>query len=205
MLTYRDIEGDGGSRVVEQVVALRRQIAERLAGVRHVVQDEPDDQFMLRADFLRGIGLLARFGLTYDILVFPRHLPVARRLVERFPGQPFVLDHIAKPAIKTGELEPWAADLRGLAAFPNVTCKVSGMVTEADWQGWQPADFRPYLDVIFEAFGPARIMFGSDWPVCRLAAGYSQVVSLVADYTASLSPPEQAQVWGGTARRFYGL
>ncbi len=177
----------------------------RLAGVRHVVQDEPDDQFMLRADFLRGIGLLARFGLTYDILVFPRHLPVARRLVERFPGQPFVLDHIAKPAIKTGELEPWAADLRGLAAFPNVTCKVSGMVTEADWQGWQPADFRPYLDVIFEAFGPARIMFGSDWPVCRLAAGYSQVVSLVADYTASLSPTEQAQVWGGTARRFYGL
>ncbi len=177
----------------------------KLVGVRHVVQDEPDDQFMLRDDFLRGLSLLAEFGLTYDILIFPRHLPVACELVKKFPDQLFVLDHVAKPFIKAGEISPWNADLQRLAAFPNVYCKVSGMVTEADWQTWQPTDFWPYLDVILAAFGPARLMFGSDWPVCTVAGSYEQVVKLVADYTQPLSPTEQAQIWGETARKFYGL
>ncbi len=174
-------------------------------GVRHVVQDEPDDQFMLRPAFLAGLAELADFGLTYDILVFPRHLPVACQVVEQFPYQPFVLDHIAKPSIKDGTMEPWASDIRRLAAYPNVTCKISGMVTEADWQRWQPTDLRPYLDVVFEAFGPARIMFGSDWPVCTVAGSYARVVGLVEDYAENLSRDEQAEVWGGTAIRFYGL
>lgn len=177
----------------------------KFRGVRHVVQDEPDDQFMLRQDFLRGIRTLADFGLTYDILIFPRHLPVACELVERLPDQPFMLDHIAKPFIKQGALHPWDEDIRRLAAFPNVVCKVSGMVTEADWDRWQPSDFRPYLDVVFEAFGPQRIVFGSDWPVCTLAANYEQVVEILLDYTQQLSEEEQAYVWGQAAASFYGL
>jgi L-fuconolactonase len=170
-----------------------------------VVQDEPDDQFMLRQDFLGGIRTLADFALTYDILIFPRHLPVACELVERFPDQPFVLDHIAKPFIKKGTLHPWDEDIGRLAAFPNVVCKVSGMVTEADQDGWQSSDFRPYLDVVFEAFGPQRIMFGSDWPVCTLAANYAQVVEILLDYTQQLSEGEQHHVWGQAAASFYGL
>jgi L-fuconolactonase len=177
----------------------------KFRGVRHVVQDEPDDGFMLQADFLRGLTALAEFGLTYDLLLFPRHLPVACEVVTRLPEQPFVLDHIAKPPVAAGILAPWARDLRRLAAFPNVVCKVSGLVTEAHWQDWAAADFRPYLDVVFEAFGPGRIMFGSDWPVCTVAASYEQVVGLVAEYAGALSPDEQAEVWGGTARRFYRL
>lgn len=177
----------------------------KFKGVRHVVQDEPDDRFMLGSDFVRGIGLLAEFDLTYDILIYPKHLPVACQLVDKFPRQPFVLDHIAKPLIKNNILTPWEADIRRLAEFPNVYCKVSGMVTEANWQQWQPADFWPYLDVVFEAFGPQRLMFGSDWPVCALAGSYAQVVSLLADYTRRLSAAEQAAVWGQTAQRFYGL
>jgi len=177
----------------------------KLCGVRHVVHDEPDDQFMLRDDFVCGIGMLAEFNLTYDLLLFPKHLPVACELVARFPNQPFVLDHIAKPFIKDGTISPWDADIRRLANFPNVFCKVSGMVTEADWNAWKPADFRPYLDVVFEAFGPQRIMFGSDWPVCTVAGTYQDVYRLVADYVQELSEEEQADVWGGTATRFYGL
>jgi L-fuconolactonase len=177
----------------------------KLVGVRHVVQDEPDDQFMLRHDFIRGMGMLAEFDLTYDILIFPRHLPIACELVKKFPNQPFVLDHIAKPFIKTGQIAPWNADIRCLAAFPNVYCKVSGMVTEANWQSWQPADFEPYLDVVFAAFGPARLMFGSDWPVCLLAGSYADIAKIVADYIQQLSAAEQAQVWGETAQKFYRL
>ncbi|RME83824.1 MAG: amidohydrolase [Caldilineae bacterium] len=177
----------------------------KFKGVRHVVQDEPDDDFMLRSDFQRGLSLLAEYGLTYDILIFPRHLPVAVQLVERFPEQPFVLDHLAKPFIRDGLLEPWAGYIRQLARHPNVYCKVSGMVTEADWHGWQPQDFGPYLDVVFDAFGCDRLMFGSDWPVCTLAATYGQVRDVVADYASSLSAQEQAALWGETALRFYGL
>jgi L-fuconolactonase len=160
---------------------------------------------MLREDFISGLGLLAEFGLNYDLLIFPRHLPVACKLVERFPDQPFVLDHLAKPFIKAGKISPWETGLKRLANFPNVYCKVSGMVTEADWRQWQPADFHPYLDVIFEAFGPQRIMFGSDWPVCTLAGSYAEVVKLVAAYVEQLPASEQAAVWGETATGFYGL
>lgn len=176
----------------------------KFVGVRHVVHDEADDKFMLQESFIRGIGALAEFGLTYDLLLFPQHLPVACELVARFPEQPFILDHIAKPSIKDGVLVPWDAELRRLAAFPNVACKVSGMVTEAAWRDWEPPDFRPYLDVVFEAFGAERIMFGSDWPVCTVAASYREVVSIVTDYVEGLSADERAAVWGGTAARCYG-
>lgn len=177
----------------------------KFRGVRHVVQDEPDDQFVLRQDFIRGISMLADFRLTYDIVIFPRHLPVARELVERFPHQPFVLDHMAKPFIKEGKVSPWDADIRRLAAYPNILCKISGMITEADWHGWQPSDFQPYLDVVFEAFGPKRILFGSDWPVCTLAGTYANVVEIASGYAQQLSEEEQADILGETARRFYGL
>ena len=175
----------------------------QFVGVRHVVQDEPDDDFMLGADFLRGIAELRAHRLTYDILIYPRQLPAAIALVTRFSDQPFVLDHLAKPAIKAGTLSPWREQIRELAQAPNVFCKISGMVTEADAQAWQPADFRPYLDVVFEAFGEDRLMFGSDWPVCLLAAPYAQVFALVRDCLAPLSATAQAKVLGGNAARFY--
>jgi len=177
----------------------------KFCGLRHVAQDEPDDRFMLRRDFLRGIGLLVEFDLAYDILIFPRHLSVACELAQKFPNQRFVLDHIAKPFIKDGVVSPWDDDIRRLAAFPNVRCKISGMVTEADWKAWTSTDFRPYLDVVFEAFGPGRLMFGSDWPVCRLAGTYQEVYNIVADYIRQLSEAEQAAVWGETATQFYRL
>ena len=178
---------------------------ERFCGVRHVLQDEPDDKFMLRADFQRGLRLLADYGLTYDLLLLPRHLPVACEVVARYPDQPFILDHIAKPMIRQGALEPWATDIRRLADFPNVVCKVSGMVTEAAWHQWQQTDFEPFLAVVFEAFGSRRIMYGSDWPVCSVAASYSGVVGILSTYTEKLSGEEKADIWGGTASRFYGL
>ncbi len=172
-------------------------------GVRHVVQDEPEDDFMLGADFLRGIGMLRAHRLTYDILIQPRQLPSAIAIARRFPDQRFVLDHIAKPPIKAGTLSPWREQIRELAQSPNVLCKVSGMVTEADMKAWQTADIRPYLDVVFAAFGEDRLMFGSDWPVCLLAADYARVFALVRDYIAPLSAEAQAKVLGGNAERFY--
>ena len=189
------------ANVGEELAALARH--PRFVGVRHVVQDEPDDDFMLGADFLRGIGALRAHKLTYDILIVPRQLPAAIALARRFPEQPFVLDHIAKPGIKAGTLSPWREQIRELAKAPNVLCKVSGMVTEADAKGWKSADFRPYLDVVSEAFGEDRLMYGSDWPVCLLAAEYAQVFALVRDYLAPLSAEVQAKVLGGNAARFY--
>lgn len=177
----------------------------RLKGVRHVVHDEADDRFMLRADFLRGLNQLSGLGLTYDLLLFPRHLPIAAEVVRRFPRQRFVLDHIAKPPIKAGGIGAWEIDLRALARFDNVFCKVSGMVTEAAWRQWQPADFEPYLDVVFAAFGVERLMFGSDWPVCTVAADCEQVVGLVEDYVARRAPHARDAVFGGTATAIYGL
>ena len=177
----------------------------KLRGVRHVVHDEPDDQFMLREDFLRGLNQLAEFGLTYDLLLFPKHLPVACEVVAKFPAQRFVLDHIAKPLIKAGIREPWATDIKRLAAFPNVWCKVSGLVTEADWHTWQPFDFAPYLGVVFEAFGVERVMIGSDWPVCTVSAPYRRVMSISMDYVRRFSSGEQALVLGENAARFYDL
>lgn len=177
----------------------------KFAGVRHVVQEEPDDLFMVRPEFMRGIAQLAALGLTYDILIFPKQLPAALELVAKFPDQPFVLDHIAKPHIKDGTLSPWREQIRELAASGNVMCKVSGMVTEADHGAWKAADFRPYLDVVFEAFGEERIMWGSDWPVCLFAASYEQALRLVDDYTGGLSAGQKAAVFGGNCARFYGI
>jgi L-fuconolactonase len=177
----------------------------KLCGVRHVVHDEPDDHFMLRQDFLSGVALLAAHNLTYDLLLFPRHIPAACRLVGMFPDQRFVLDHIAKPAVKDGWLEPWASDIRRLAAFPNVFCKASGMVTEADWRSWEAAQFRPYLDVVFEAFGTERMMIGSDWPVCTVSAPYARVMAVVVDYIQRYTPRERDMILGENAVRAYGL
>ena len=177
----------------------------KLRGFRHIVQAEPDDRFMLRKDFLNGISCLAGHNFTYDILIYAHQLPAAVELVQRFPGQKFVVDHIAKPAIKAREIDSWAQDIRALAASPNVHCKVSGLVTEADWKSWSPADLKPYLDVVFEAFGTERLMFGSDWPVCLLAASYSQVKNVVEDYTRDLTASEKEKIFGLNATRFYGL
>ncbi len=175
----------------------------RFVGVRHVLQDEPDDRFALRDDFVRGIGLLQRFDLTYDLLIYPRQLAAAIELVRRFPEQPFVLDHLAKPEIRVGTIEPWQQQIRELATLPNVSCKVSGMVTEANHAAWRPDEFRPYLDTVFEAFGPSRLMWGSDWPVCLLAGSYEQVHSLVDEYARSLSTMERTGLFGGNCAAFY--
>ena len=191
------------AQLVDQLRDLTRD--PKLVGVRHVVQAEPDDDFMLRPEFRRGIARLAEFGLAYDLLVYPRQLRAAVKLVSQFPEQRFVLDHIAKPLIAQGVLEPWNTDIRALAQFPNVLCKVSGMVTEARWTGWRPEDFRPYLDVVFEVFGPERIMIGSDWPVCTVAADYQQTMAIVTDNIAGLPAPQQDAILGGNCARFYRL
>lgn len=175
----------------------------KFVGVRHVVQDEPDADFMLRPAFLRGIGRLRQFKLTYDILIFPRQLPAAIELARRFPEQRFVLDHLAKPLIRDGTISPWREQIRELAASPNVWCKVSGMITEADPANWKPLDFKPYLDVVFEAFGEGRLMFGSDWPVCLLAGSYEQAHELVNVYVRSMSGEARGRLFGGNAARFY--
>jgi L-fuconolactonase len=184
---------------------------EKLRGFRHIVQAEPDDRFLLREDFLRGLACLKEFHFTYDILIYPQQLPAAIELVKRMPEQPFVVDHIAKPLIKAREIDSWARQMRELAAGPNVFCKVSGLVTEADWSHWRPDDFKPYLDVVFEAFGPDRLMFGSDWPVCLIAGTYSQVKQLIEDYLAQRITSEGEKqkialaIFGETAARFYGI
>lgn len=191
------------SRVEEPLAELARH--PRFVGVRHVVQDEPDDNFMLRPAFQRGIGKLRQFNLAYDLLVFPKQLPAAIQLVANFPEQRFVLDHIAKPFIRDGAISPWREQIRELAKAPNVWCKVSGMVTEAKWDAWHAEDFRPYLDVVFAAFGGERLMFGTDWPVATLAGSYEQVHGLAADYTRSLTAEAREKFFGGNAAAFYQL
>ncbi len=177
----------------------------RLVGLRHIVHDEADDRFMLGGNFLQGLAALQAYDLRYDLLLYPRHIPVAIDVVKQFPQQPFVLDHIAKPFIKDSLIGAWEADIRSLASFDNVCCKVSGLVTEAAWGSWTQADFEPYLDIVFDCFGVERLMFGSDWPVCTLAGSYSDVVGIVEHYIAALSADEQAAVMGGNARQFYRL
>ena len=174
---------------------------ERLCGFRHVAQAEPDDRFLIREEFLRGVALLDSFGFTYDILIYPKQLAAAADLVARFPAQRFVIDHAAKPLIQAGRIEPWASWMRRIGERENVFCKVSGLITEADWAAWRAADFSPYLDVVFESFGGDRLMFGSDWPVCLVAGSYPQVVKLVADYAAS----DRDKIFGRNAASFYGL
>jgi len=177
----------------------------KLVGVRHVVQDEPDDAFMLRAEFRHGIAQLQQLGLTYDLLLFPKHIPAAVRLVEEFSDQPFVLDHIAKPSIAQGLISPWREDLQRLAQRPNVSCKLSGMVTEAKWKQWKPGDYRPYLDTVVEAFGSDRLMIGSDWPVCLLSSDYTSTMQLVIEYIQQFPEEAQAAILGGNCARFYGI
>ena len=176
----------------------------KLVGIRHIVQSEPDD-FLLDADFLRGISLLQEFDLAYDLLIYTKHLPLAAEFVKRFPRQRFVLDHLAKPPIRSRAIDLWARGMRELASFPNLHAKVSGLVTEANWQGWKPEDLRPYLDVAFESFGAKRLMIGSDWPVCTVAASYGQVVNLVKDYMSSYTAEDREAVFGGNAANFWRL
>jgi len=179
--------------------------AGRLTGVRHIVQAEPDDNFLLRADFQRGIALLDGFGMSYDLLIYPRQLPAACAFADRNPALRLVVDHLAKPPIAAGSMEPWARDFRALAERPHVFLKASGLVTEADWTNWTPDQLRRHLDIAFDAFGAGRILFGSDFPVCLLAADYRQVKGIVADYAAALSESERAGVMGENAIAFYRL
>ena len=178
---------------------------EKLCGFRHIVQAEPDDRFLVSKDFTRGIARLGEFGFTYDILIYPRQLTAAIELVSQFPEQRFVVDHMAKPEIKTGSREPWAKQMRIIAQNSNVHCKLSGLVTEADWHDWKPEDMIPYLDVVFEAFGPDRLLFGSDWPVCLLAASYRQVKKLIESYVEVHAAEHKQKIFGGNAMRFYGV
>ena len=212
----RGDNGDGGivRGVVGWVDLCAADVAEQLAefanepklrGIRHLVQDEPDDEFLLRPDFARGLAALFAHGLTYDLLLLPRHLPHAVRLVERFPDRPFVLDHAGKPPLREGDLAAWRADLERLAAFPAVHCKVSGLVTEAVWNGWTRDTFAPVLEAVFSAFGPERAMFGSDWPVCLLAADYGDVYDIVDHFTRGFDARDRARLFGENAARFYGL
>jgi len=177
----------------------------KFKGVRHILQDEPDDFFMLRDDFNRGVARLEGFGLVYDILIFERHLPQAIEFVDRHPSQVFVLDHVAKPRIKQSVLSPWNERIRELAKRENVYCKVSGMVTEGDWDSWTIQQLRPYFDVVLGAFGPSRLMFGSDWPVLTLASDYQTWVHTVQSLIADLSTDERDKIMGGTAREAYRL
>jgi L-fucono-1,5-lactonase len=177
----------------------------KLCGFRHIVQSEPGDDFMLRPEFMRGISCLREFGFAYDILIYPKQLPAAIELVDRFSGQRFVVDHLAKPEIKTRKISDWAAGIGSIGRNPNVHCKLSGLVTEADWRGWTSADFDPYLDVVFEAFGVDRLMFGSDWPVCLLAGSYQQVRQIVENYVDRNAPGAREKIFGENASRFYDL
>ena len=177
----------------------------KLRGVRYLLQDEPDDEYMLRGDFNEGISRLRTFGLAYDLLVFERHLPATLTFVDRHPQQVFVLDHMAKPRIREGVLSPWKELMAELAARPNVYCKVSGLVTEADWALWTEADLRPYCDVALSTFGPKRLMFGSDWPVLTLGCAYGRWVETFRSLCAALTPEERAWIDERTAREAYGL
>jgi L-fuconolactonase len=160
---------------------------------------------MLRSEFQRGLALLADFGLAYDLLLHPRHLPIATQLVRQYPAQTFVLDHLAKPAIADGVIEPWRRDIRELAKCPNVSCKLSGMVTEARWKTWMPGDFRPYLDAVLDAFGASRLMIGSDWPVCTLSAEYAQTQGIVIDFLDRLTEEQRDGILGGNCARIYRI
>jgi L-fuconolactonase len=177
----------------------------KLKAVRHVLHDEPDDNYMLREDFNNGINLLEPMNLTYDILIFEKHLPQTMKFVDRHPYQTFVVDHIAKPRIRDGLFSPWRENIKELAQREHVYCKMSGVVTEADYQSWTEAEILPYMEIILEAFGPERIMFGSDWPVCLAATSYSEWFKIAARLIDQLSESEQEQIWRKTATTAYRL
>ncbi|WP_351222892.1 amidohydrolase family protein [Streptomyces sp. NPDC002133] len=177
----------------------------RLVGIRHQVQGEPDPEWLLRDDVGRGLAAVADAGLVYDLVILPRQLKAATRAAAVHPGLTFVLDHLGKPPVASGELQPWQSSVRELAALPNTVCKLSGMVTEADWRAWTADDLRPYARTVLDAFGPGRTMYGSDWPVCRLASSYGEVLDTAHTLTEELTEDEQALVLAGTADRVYGL
>ncbi|UNT00460.1 amidohydrolase family protein [Streptomyces tubbatahanensis] len=192
--------------VAEELSRLRALPGGRfLRGIRHQVQGEPDPEWLVRPDVLRGLRAVAAGGLSYDLVVLPHQLPAAERAAAAVPELTFALDHLGKPPLATGETRAWEAGLRRLAALPNTVAKLSGLVTEADWDTWTVEELRGCVDAALDAFGPQRVMFGSDWPVCTLAARYADVMATTRTLTAALGPSEQAQVWSGTAARTYGL
>lgn len=178
---------------------------EKIKGFRHIIQAEPDVDFMLQESFQNGISKLAKYNFTYDILIFPKHLKNAAKLVAKFPEQKFVIDHLAKPDFKNKEFDEWEKGIRAIAKFPNLMCKISGLVTEADWNNWNEKDFIYCLDVITEVFGIDRVMFGSDWPVCLLVASYSESCGILENYFSKFSKADQDKFWGTNAIHFYQL
>ncbi len=176
-----------------------------IKGFRHVVQDEPDPNFIIGTQFKKGIALLLEYGFAYDILVFPSQLEATLQLIEEFPEHRFVIDHIAKPQIKERGIDDWEKNMRQIAKHTNVYCKISGMVTEADWKNWKYDDFVPYLDIVFEIFGTNRIMYGSDWPVCLLGGNYQSVKGIIETYIGTFTNEDQQKIMGGNAVEFYQL
>lgn len=195
-----DLRNAAIERVLEQY-----STEKKIKGFRHVVQGEADHNFVLRPAFLHGISALEKFDFTYDILIFPHQLGAALEFVRRFPNQKFVIDHLAKPYIKDGFFDGWASQMKAIAKHENVLCKISGMITEADYNAWSKAQLKPYIDLVFDAFGTNRLMYGSDWPVCLVAGSYKQVKDIVLDYIADLSSEEQKNIMGHNAVQFYNL
>jgi L-fuconolactonase len=177
----------------------------KFVGIRHIVHDEPDDDFIVRPEILRGLKVLQKHKVPYDLLFFAKHLKHAVRLGQELPELPMVIDHLSKPKIKDHITAGWIDELKAAAKFPNMYCKLSGMVTEADWNQWKPADLKPYVEAALEAFGPERCMYGSDWPVCELAGTYEQVYNALIAVLGPISDSERAQILGGTAKKFYSL
>lgn len=177
----------------------------KFVGVRHITQDEPDDDFIVCPEVLRGLAVLEKHRVPFDLLFYVKHLKHAAGLAQKFPELPMVVDHLAKPVIKAHKMEPWLTDFRRAAACPNIYCKLSGMVTEADWKHWHPADLKPYVQHALELFGPERLMYGSDWPVCELAGSYSQVYHALVEALGPISDTERSQIFGATAAKFYRL
>lgn len=200
VIGWVDLQSENIEEVLEALLPY-----EKLKGFRHILQGEADRALLLSAAFQKGIKALSKFGFTYDLLILPDQLAYATTLVAAHPNQAFVLDHLGKPMIKAQRIDDWAKDIKALAAHENVYCKVSGMVTEADLQHWKKDDFKPYLDVLFDAFGTQRLMFGSDWPVCLLAASYEQVFGIMDDYLSAFSKEDQSRFWGLNALDFYQL
>ncbi|HEX5273023.1 MAG TPA: amidohydrolase family protein, partial [Gemmataceae bacterium] len=187
----------------DQLLDMRRH--PRFVGVRHVTQDEPDDDFIIRENVRRGLGVLEKHGVPFDLLFYVKHLRHAATVAREFPDLPLVIDHLAKPRIKEGRTDDWLPQLKAAAACPNVYCKLSGLVTEADWRRWTAADLRPYVQTALDLFGPERCMYGSDWPVCELAARYEAVHAALVEALGPISEAERAAVFGETARAFYDL
>ena len=177
----------------------------KFVGVRHITQDEPDDDFIVRPEVIRGLKVLEKHQVPFDLLFYVKHLHHAQRLAEELPGLNMVIDHLSKPHIKQQRLDDWEANLRAAAKYPNIYCKLSGMITEADWQNWKPADLKPYVQTALDAFGPDRLMYGSDWPVCVLAGSYRQVFEALNEALGPISEEERSHIFERTAREFYGL